>query len=401
MQFKNTLLIAASVAIFCTGMAAVTCNSTYVKQAGPVITVLPTNADDTANLQCAFDEGSKMQGVILQLAKGTYITDRIVANGFNGIVRGAGIDSTIIRNPNYPIYVVPDDVYMIAPDNGWQYPFLFVFLGGDYTVTELTVSIVGDEPATDWSIFGIRDWLGHGIKSLAGPFVILGSPTGRGYRRADASFFHVKITGQATSDPLYGYNIYNGIFYEGFVGPEMQPLRGRFTVANSIFDSVASSAPVSNLVDSWVSISGNTFSNVYYGSDLEDLKHTFYEFSHNKVTGAMGLQMYDNCFGSESICGMQGSTLIVKNNRFRGTFGVLIDATFGNQNSALVVGNNFKDVTDLAVRLGPNTSHCLVIGTGQGTVQDLGTGNVIIGMKRAGGGNAASGRSMHRMGKQR
>lgn len=397
MHFKNILLIAASVAILCTGMAAVNCNSTYVKQAGPVFTVFPTNADDTANLQCAFDEGSKMPGVIVQLAKGTYITDRIVAKRFNGIVRGAGIDSTIIRNPNYPILVTPDDFYMTAPDAGGQYPYLFVFLGGDYTITDLTVSIVGDEPATDWSIFGIRDWLGHGIKSLAGPFVILGSPTGRGYRHADAAFNNIKITGQATSDPLYGYNIYNGIFYEGFVGPELQPLKGRFTVVNSVFDSVASPAPVSNLVDSWVSISGNTLNNVYYGSDLEDLKHTFYEFAHNKVTGVVGLQMYDNCFGSESICGMQGSTLIVKNNRFRGTFGVLIDATFGNQNSAFVAGNNFKDVSDLAVRLGPNTSRCLVIGAGHGTAQDLGTGNVIVGMKRIGGGNTANAKSMQKL----
>jgi hypothetical protein len=265
----------------------------------------------------------------------------------------------------------------------------------------LTVSIMGDEPATDWSIFGIRDWLGHGIRSLAGPFVVLGSPTGRGYRHANAAFYHVKITGQATSDPLYGYNIYNGIFYEGFVGPDLQPLKGKFTVANSIFDSVASSAPVSNLVDSSVSISGNTFSNVYYGSDLEDLKHTFYEFAHNRVTGVVGLQMYDNCFGSESICGMQGSTLVVKNNRFRGSFGVLIDATFGNQNGALVAGNNFKEVSDLAVRLGPNTSRCLVIGAGYGTAQDLGTGNVIIGMKRIGSWNTANTQSIPKLHKHR
>ncbi len=398
MHFKNILLITAGVALLCAGAAGATCNSTYVKQAGAVITVLPTNADDTQNLQCAFDRGSRMPGTIVQLAKGTYITDRILAKGFNGIVRGAGIDSTIIRNPNYPILVTPDDFYMTAPDAGGQYPYLFVFLGGDYTVTDLTVSIVGDEPATDWSIFGIREWLGHGIKSLAGPFVILGSPTGRGYRHANAAFYHVKITGQATSDPLYGYNIYNGIFYQGFVGPDLQPLKGRFTVANSIFDTVASPAPVFNLVNSWVNISGNTFSNVYSGGELVDLKHTFYEFAHNKVTGVIGLQMYDNCSGSESICGMQGSELLIRNNHFRGTDGVLIDASFFNQTSALVLGNNFNDVTGLAVRLGPNTSRCMVIGAGQGNVQDLGTGNVIIGMKRISGASAASARSMQKMG---
>lgn len=69
MHFKNILLITAAVAVLCAGAAGATCNSTYVKQAGAAITVLPTHADDTHNLQCAFDAASKMPGAVIQLLK--------------------------------------------------------------------------------------------------------------------------------------------------------------------------------------------------------------------------------------------------------------------------------------------------------------------------------------------
>ena len=112
-----------------------------------------------------------------------------MVEGFHGAVRGMGMDKTIVRNPDTPIYVTPDDAYMVPPESPYfAPPYLMVFLGGDYTVTDLTLSIVSANPATDWSIFGIRNWLGHGLTSMAGPVVILGSASGNGYREANASF---------------------------------------------------------------------------------------------------------------------------------------------------------------------------------------------------------------------
>jgi hypothetical protein len=278
---------------------------------------------------------------------------------------------------------------------------LIVFLGGDYTVSDLSVSIKGSEPATDWSIFSIRDWLGHGIKSLAGPFVVLGSPTGHGYRKANATFHHVKLTGELSNDPLYGYNVYNGIFIQGFVGPDLEPLRGRFSIRESRFETVGSAAPMFNLQNSWVNISGNTLNNVALGGEAIDLTNTLYDYDHNNVTGSTGVQMYDNCLGSESNCGMHGSELIVTNNQFRSNDGVLIDATFTAGSSALLLGNDFKDVIGLAVKLGPNTSKCLVVLTAPATVEDLGTGNIVIGPKQAANKQGTRTRSLLQMGKHR
>jgi hypothetical protein len=398
MVMKRILQLTVAIVLLGSGIAGATCDSAYVRQKGRVITVLPTNIDDTANLQCAFNLGSQIPGVVLQLSKGTYITGRIKVDGFVGSVRGAGMKSTIIRNPDIPIYTTPDDFYQVDPNSdAFAPPYLIVFLGGDYSVTDLTVSITGGEPATDWSIFGIREWLGNGIKSLAGPFVILGSPTGRGYRKANAAFYRVKLTGELSADPLYGYNVYNGIFIQGFVGPALQPLRGSFSINESVFDTVASPVPTFNLRNSRVNISGNVLNNVAAGGEVIDLKDTLYAYAHNQATGSTGVLMYDNCLGSESNCGMHGSELIVRNNQFQSTDGVLIDASFSGTTSAHVLGNDFTGVSGLGVRLGPATSHCLVVLTAPTTVEDLGTDNVVIGPKQAGGKQRATIRPLLRM----
>jgi hypothetical protein len=183
-----------------------------------------------------------------------------------------GMDKTIIRNPDTPIYVTPDDAYMVPPESPYfAPPYLIVFLGGDYTVTDLTLSIMGANPATDWSAFGIRNWLGHGLTSMAGPVVILGSATGDGFREANASFERVSLKGEPSDDPLFGYNSINGIFYEGFAGPELLPLKGTFKVSDSVFQYVVSPTPSLNLVESRFSLTRNKACNVVLGGVLLDL----------------------------------------------------------------------------------------------------------------------------------
>ena len=401
MRFRNMLLTPALFMLSAV-VGGATCNSAYVHQAGRTITVLPTHSDDTENLQCAFDMGSQMPGTVLQLVKGTYITGRIKVDGFVGVVRGMGMKATTIRNPATPIHVTPDDFYMIPPESdAFEPPYLFVFLGGDYTVTDLTVSIVGAAPATDWSIFGIRDWLGHGITSMGGPFTILGSATGHGYHEANAAFHRVRLTGEVTNDPLFGYNIYNAILPQGFAGPELQPLKGRFSVFDSVFENLASATPFLNLQDSWVSISGNMLNNVYVGGEVVDVKNSRYEFSQNQVTGSSGVAAYDDCLGSNANCGIEGSELMIRGNAITAGDGVLIDATFSGGTKALVLGNDFTGVTGTAVRLGSETSKCLVVLTAPAPVDNLGTDNRVIGPGRAGGKHGTSIRSLPRFGQRR
>jgi hypothetical protein len=379
MRIKTVLFITALFITALVGSARATCNSSYVQVNGSNIAVLPTGSDDTANLKCAFDLGIGRPGAVVQLAKGTYITDRIVVDGFMGTLRGAGMDATIIRNPDYPVYVTPDDCQLISPQSpDYACPYLFVLLGGDYTITDLTVSIVGEEPATDWSIFGIRDWLGHGLHAM-GHFTILGSASA-GYPEANATFARVKISGEITSDPIFGSNVNNAIIYQGFTTPDFLPVDGNFTVKDSVFEAVASANPAVNARDSRVSISGNIYRDVQFGAEFGDLTNTIYEFSHNQFSGVEAVHSLDNCIGAASNCGFDAASIVLKNNVIRGTFGIVVDGTFANGTTALVLGNNVTGVSDTGVLLGVTSNHCTVVGTGRGSAVDYGVNNSITGM---------------------
>src|SRR5262249_21667083 len=89
-----------------------------------------------------------------------------------------------------------------------------------------------------------------------------------------------------------------------------------------------------------------------------------------------------DCLGAESICGTGASNLVIKNNVFRSAEGVWIDGTFLNETAALILGNNFAHVTDVAVSLGSGSRHCTVVGTGSGMLVDLGSDNSITGMAK-------------------
>lgn len=381
MRFKTVLLTTAFFMATTTGTAKAACNSSYVQLNGSIITVSPTGSDDTANLKCAFDLGVGTPGAIVQLSKGTYITDRIVVDGFAGSLRGVGMDATIIRNPGYPVYVTPDDCELISPKSlDYAPPYLFVLLGGDYTVSDLTVAIVGEEPATDWSIFGIREWFGEGLHAM-GQFTILGAERGSGYPEANAKFERVKMKGETTSHPLFGSNVNNAIIYQGFTTPDFLPIKGNFTVRDSVFEAVASANPPVNLRDSRVSITRNTYRDVQFGAEVGDLTNTIYEFSHNKFSGYAGLHSIDNCLGAASNCGFDSSSLIVKNNVIRGANGIILDGTWTNGTKGLVLGNNVSGVSDFPLYLGSGSNHCTVMGN-SGVAVDEGTDNSITGMTK-------------------
>ena len=93
--------------------------------------------------------------------------------------------------------------------------------------------------------------------------------------------------------------------------------------------------------------------------------------------------------------------MIVRNNQFHSTDGVLIDASFSGGTTGLVLGNDFSEVSGLAIRLGSDTSRCLVVLTAPATVEDLGTGNIVIGPKQSSNKQGTHIRSLLRMGKHR
>jgi hypothetical protein len=83
---------------------------------------------------------------------------------------------------------------------------------------------------------------------------------------------------------------------------------------------------------------------------------------------------------------MSASNVLIKNTVFRTVEGVWLDpVSFWNGTKALVLGNNFTKVSDVAVYLGPGTSNTTVVGTGNGSVVNLGTNNSITDMTKIAG----------------
>jgi hypothetical protein len=347
------------------------CDSTYVAQSGDVITVQPNGVDDTENVQCAFDVAvAAGPGVDVQLGEGTYHTAQIVVNGFQGNFRGAGSNHTTVTNlPN--LYVTPENFYFSPPSAVNPWPSLFAFVEGDFVVSDLAIQINGDDGTTGWTIFGIDPpitELAHGI-AILGPY-------------ADAKFEDLLVEGEPANNALLGYNLINGIFYEGFIGETPPPISGLFTVVDSTFRRVGSGTPISNLYQANVVINNNTFEDVFLGMDGGDFVHSSLEFSYNKVNAYIGMDIY-NIFALEDV----ESSFLIKNNGFQGTLGPILEQTFGEGNDCLFLGNNVQKVTDIGILLGQDIYGCTVVGGSNKTnVLDLGTENTLVGVNNMGTG---------------
>jgi hypothetical protein len=181
----------------------------------------------------------------------------------------------------------------------------------------------------------------------------------------------------------FGYNVINGIYYEGSIGEVPPPLSGSYSLTGSTIRSVPFASPVYNLTDASVVISGNNYRDTFIAADVGGLINTSYEFSHNRVADTVfGFDMWD-AFGPYS-----GSTMLVRNNVFGAAMiGIAFEQTFGEGNQCLITGNNVTNVFDTGIFLGPGTTGCTVIGGNNKTnVFDLGTGNVLVGVNNMGTG---------------
>ena len=341
------------------------CDPDYVRLSGNVINVQPTGVDDTANLQCAFDMAVAYgAGAHVKLAGGTFYTGQIVVNDFQGAFTGAGMEKTMIFNlPN--LNVTLEDFYYAPPSAENPWPVLLNFVGGDLNISDIAIYVVGDAPTTGWTVWGIDPPL----KELAVGIVITGT-------EANANVDRILIEGEFKEDGLFGYNLINGVFVEGFIGEPPLPTSGNFSIQDSLFRRMASGTPLANLIDTHVLISHNTYEEVVFATDGGTFIDSDIEFSHNNVDAIIGVDWYDFFAPMDT-----GSTFLLKNNGFRGEIGIALEQTFGEGNQCLILGNNLQQVTDVGVYLGPGTTGCMVVGGGANTsVVDLGTDNILTGV---------------------
>lgn len=335
------------------------------------IVVTPSGGEDTANLQCALDAAIETpRPMTVQLAAGEFFTAQLVAKGFAGTLRGAGRDRTVIKNAKRPLPVTFLDHFLVGePSAANPWPTLLAFVDGDFRVSDLTISVLDEEPTVGWSLTG----LDLTIKALAQEIVILGDS-------ARAAFERVAFVGStAPSDPIFGMNVYNAVYFEGLL-PGLAPLSGAFEVRDCAFVDVLAGAVITNVRDTRVAFVGNTSTGTPYPSFLGDLDRSDVLIAGNVFDGGLaGVQIVDECQGGQSVCGLHATRLAIAGNRLTGFDGVEIFATFGDGVRCAVTGNQIHyDVAHngVAVWLGSGTRDCLVVTTG--AVRDEGVGNHVI-----------------------
>lgn len=355
------------------------CDPNYVFHYWKVWLVLPTGADDTANFQCAFDHAVTVQGSTVLLGSGTYHTGQVAVFGFVGNFRGVGMNETVIKTLDRTLQVAPENFFENPPtpesgSNPW--PSIFAFVGGDIVISDLSFYSTPNVWTTGWT------WTGLGITvyELAHGFVVVGPVVaGQGYTQANAALNRVDIEGVAQEGTLYGYDPITAIYYEGFYGApygETLPLEGTFDVHDSQFAQLGGGTNLYNLYGSRVSITRNSYADSFEGMDLGIITNTTYEYANNEVsnTSAWGL----NPYGS-----FTSSALLVNNNVFTDTpIGLYLDdtVTFAGDMKCRLIKNGVENVTDVGIYLGSGVTGCLVVcKTRSDTVENLGTGNKLIG----------------------
>jgi hypothetical protein len=329
-----------------------------------VIRVEPAGAaHDTANLQCAFDLAAARPGSTVQLARGTFVSDAIFVQSLVGEVRGEGEDETLVTN--VPVIQVNHDFWTStspappAKDN--VYPFLWTFIGGRFSMHDLKFRLQGATPTSGWAIPGYDKT----IFSLAAAVDVTG-------KEVHAELSHVAFEGETDSqDPLFGFNLYNGVYFESDTPDGVRPVTGSFHVHGCRFKTMGSWAPIANVADAVVRVSDNDAEDLFLAVDILNVTRSTVMYSQNRVRSAVLAEVGE---GGP----LDSSLLILNANRFAAQQGVLVDGIFSGGTRCVIVGN-WIDPPSAGITLGPATSNCLVANNHGATVVDNGTGNHVVG----------------------
>ena len=322
------------------------CSDLVKHQRGNIV-VLPNGSDDTANLQCALSNAGEKT---VRLRADRYRLSTVVATNFRGRLEGAGRESTILTNISRPVFVTPNFIDN-GPSETNPWASMLAFVGGSFTISDLSISITGTAPTTGWTALGLGP-----IYAYAHGIVILGDNVAR---TADAVIERVGMQAEDAPADLFGVNLVNGVFYEGFIGPEFLPIGGSFTVRDSAFRRVASPTPVFNASGTTVEIENNLMEGGLLGGELYGgLGGSSYKFLNNEVQATLaGFDLYDACTASTSLCAVSNSTVRIADNQFFDQ-GIVIEGTLGSNVKCRIDDNEFQHV-QLQLYLGPATHDCV------------------------------------------
>ncbi|MFW9768474.1 MAG: hypothetical protein ACFFF9_07080 [Candidatus Thorarchaeota archaeon] len=282
-------------------------------------TVLPTDVDDTENLQLAFDTAAA-SGIesTVQLIEGTYfISHDIFVADFVGTFKGAGMDQTLVRSRGDAPFGTVD---------GWAalFDFGYLYAGADANspvdvkFSDMSLRAYGEtEPY--WNHGALTTQFGGLINVFTGYWVNEGK-----HSYVDVSFENMRFTGG--EHPQYRSNSLWGIDIEYFRDSTL-------TVSGCIFeDHDWESIFVGGYLDSTVTIGGSPQSknvfvkgfdnyNAYNGADFQavaimDVANTNIEVSYCETYDNSGV-WFRQAGRFYPVPNVSPSTLLIHHNTFR------------------------------------------------------------------------------------
>jgi hypothetical protein len=324
------------------------CDPAYVVRTGKVLRVSPTEVDDTANIQCAFDWANDIgPGMTVRLLPGTFHTAQILVVDFHGAFQGSGRDHTTIVNlPDLP--VIPDiETIPPSPDNPW--PNLFIFIDSDVTLSNMAIHIFGENPVGPWSVgdFGPVNQFGAAI-------IVSGT-------ESHFNVSHISLEGEQSSTSPVGYNVFNGIYFEGYITPtavDFLPLSGSFHVTGSIFKSIGWPTDFINVTNAKLTFSHNTYKDVIEGIEGADMTNSSVVVHNNRIeTNEWGTGiLFLNYLIPQDI----GASYVIRNNVIKAPIGIAMYQTMDDASTCLIKTNKLQWVTDTPIFLGPGAQACVL-----------------------------------------
>ncbi|HEX9907091.1 MAG TPA: hypothetical protein VGB78_01310 [Thermoplasmata archaeon] len=238
--------------------------------------VTPSGGDDTENMQHAIDMAvSAGPRSVVLLTAGHFYCNNIVANGFHGTVKGAGMDATYIDTlrglgDGYPGLIKP--VNILRND-------FFTFVDSDLKMSDLTFDITAYEPAEVWSfeLFGMYDLTyvgtilqipGNGDTEIVRVGFIAHDGT---YTEGSGRYTNVEWALTRYSNPIFDGDVVSA-----------EPNTGTFIVSDCHFEHVDAMG-VAYLKDSYVKLTHNVLDGVVVGIEANDLLNSVVEISYNEI----------------------------------------------------------------------------------------------------------------------
>jgi len=246
----------------------------------------PNGIDDTAAIQTALNQCvAHGPGCTVQLAAGTYLTEQLFTEDFQGTFKGKGMDVTIIQAlPNLKVSR-DKPVWKRPPSPRNKYPMLILFFGGDITVSDMTIRVLEPNPLEAWFIevgqpkttymWGILAFMGQS-------------------EEMSVVVTRVAVEGKYDeSGPEYSahYNA-SGLSIDSYPTGDYPPpgyLSGTFSVSASRFDTLVEAMGAGSLSEARLTIGGspseaNLIQNCANGGIWVDLDSSVLVYSYNDVS---------------------------------------------------------------------------------------------------------------------